>query len=425
MNFKIISLGCKVNSYECSALSSLLLGKGYNEAKGDDVDAVIINTCSVTATADQKSRQHIRKMMKLYPHAICVVMGCYSQGNKEYISKEINAQIIVGTSHRNEIPELIEQYLRDKKQIIKIDDNPRDFKYEELGVTSYSENIRAYLKIQDGCDNFCSYCLIPYRRGKMRSRQKEDVIKEAKYLIERGYPEIVLTGIHVGGYGKDLDGTSFSGLVEELINLPNLGSLRISSIEESEIDDKLIDMIIHSPVLAKHLHIPLQSGSETVLKRMNRKYTKEQFINKINKIRHYLPDVALTTDVIVGFPGETDEEFKETVEFIKQCGFNMLHVFPFSAREGTGAYLMKNQVDPKIKKERCNVLLELSKQSWDKYVNRFVGQNVEVLIEKYNKEDNCSSGHTNNYIEVKLDNSCHKPGEKVVVKLQKSMIISK
>ena len=425
MKFKVYSLGCKVNSYECSALSSLLLSKGYAEAKGDDCDIIIINTCSVTATADQKSRQHIRKMMKNYPNAICVVMGCYSQGNMEYISKEIAPQILVGTSHRNEIPELIEQYLKDKKPIVKVDTNPRDFKYEELGVTSFSENVRAYLKIQDGCDNFCTYCLIPYRRGKMRSRSKENVVAEAKYLISQGYQEIVLTGIHVGGYGRDLDDTSFSDLVDTLCNLEGLNSLRISSIEESEIDDHLIDLVTNNKVLAKHLHIPLQSGSETVLKRMNRKYDKATFLTKLQKIRQACPEIALTTDVIVGFPGETEEEFKETFDFIKECDFNMLHVFPFSAREGTAAYLMKNQVDPQVKKERARVLLDLSNELWDKYVDQFIGKEVEVLIEENIETENASLGHTTNYINVKIANNMYKPGQKVVIKLQKSMIISK
>ena len=425
MNFKVYSLGCKVNSYECSALSSLLLSKGYSEAKDDDCDIVIINTCSVTATADQKSRQHIRKMMKNYPNAICVVMGCYSQGNMEYISKEIAPQILVGTSHRNEIPELIEEYLKDKKPIVRVDANPRDFKYEELGVTSFSENVRAYLKIQDGCDNFCTYCLIPYRRGKMRSRSKENVVAEAKYLISQGYQEIVLTGIHVGGYGRDLEGTSFSDLVDELCHLDGLNSLRISSIEESEIDDHLIDLVVNNKVLAKHLHIPLQSGSETVLKRMNRKYDKAAFLAKLQKIRKSYLDIALTTDVIVGFPGESEEEFKETFDFIKQCDFNMLHVFPFSAREGTAAYLMKNQVNPQVKKERARILIDLSNELWDKYVDQFVGKEVEVLIEENLEAENASLGHTTNYINVKIANNMYKPGQKVVIKLQKSMIISK
>lgn len=411
-----------MNSYECSALASLLKSHGYTE-DNKNPHVVVINTCSVTATADQKSRQHIRKMMNNYPDAIVVVMGCYSQGNKDYIVNEIKPHIVVGTSHRDEIPDLIEQYLLDKKPIYKVDDNPRLFKYEEMGVTSFSENVRAYLKIQDGCDNFCTYCLIPYRRGKMRSREKVHVIEEAKHLISQGYQEIVLTGIHVGGYGQDLSDTSFSNLVKSLIELDNIASLRISSIEESEIDDELISMVINSPVLAKHLHIPLQSGSDTVLQRMNRKYTKEQFISKLQRIRKEIPDIALSTDVIVGFPGETDEEFNETVDTIKRCDFNMLHVFPFSAREGTGAYLMKNQVDPRIKNERKRILLELSKELWDQYVDKFIGKELEVLIEK---SDGVSSfGHTSNYIDVKIDNKVYKPGQRIVALIAKSMIVSK
>ena len=422
MTFKILSLGCKVNSYECSAIASSLIKRGYEECRDENPDFIIINTCSVTATADQKSRQHIRKMMNNYPNAIVAVMGCYSQGNVDFIAKEIKPHILVGTSHRDEIIDLIEEYSKTKQRIVKVDSNPRNFTYEEMGITSFSENIRAYLKIQDGCDNFCSYCLIPYRRGKMRSRSKENIIEEAKLLIEKGYPEIVLTGIHVGGYGRDLEDTSFSDLVESLVNLPGINSLRISSIEESEIDDKLIDLVINSKVLAKHLHIPLQSGSDTVLKRMNRKYDKAQFLEKISYLRKMLPDIAITTDVIVGFPGESDEEFDETVQFIKECDFNMLHVFPFSAREGTGAYLMKNQIDPKIKKQRVQVLLELSKQLWNQYVDKFIGKEVEVLIEKSDKTSSC--GHTNNYIDVKIDKGSLKPGEIIKVLLQKSMIIS-
>ena len=424
MKFKIISLGCKVNSYECSALASSFLSRGYFECDDNNPNVVVINTCSVTATADQKSRQHIRKMMNNYPNAVVAVMGCYSQGNVDYISSEIKPHVLVGTSHRDEINDLIEQYLKTKERIVKVDDNPRFFNYEELGVTSFSENVRAYLKIQDGCDNFCTYCLIPYRRGRSRSRSKEKVIEEAKYLIKQGYSEIVLTGIHVGGYGHDLKDTSFSDLVKSLIELEGIKSLRISSVEESEIDDELIDMVIHSKVLAKHLHVPLQSGSGTVLKRMNRKYTPEQFLNKLRVLRTALPNIALTTDVIVGFPGESEEEFNETVEFIKKCDFNMLHVFPFSAREGTGAYLMKNQIDPKIKKQRVQVLLDLSKELWNKYVDKFIGKEIEVLIEKNDSENSCSYGHTNNYIDVKIDNKIVKPGEKITVLLQKSMIIS-
>lgn len=422
MKYKLISLGCKVNSYECSALASSLKRKGFLESD-DNPDVVVINTCSVTATADQKSRQHIRKMMKLYPNAICVVMGCYSQGNVKFIAEEIKPQIIIGTSHRHEILDLIEEYQKTKQQIIKVEQNTRIFKYEEMGVTSFSDNVRAYLKIQDGCDNFCSYCLIPLRRGKMRSRSKEAVLQEATYLVEQGYPEIVLTGIHVGGYGQDLENTSFSDLIESLCQIPGMKSLRISSIEESEIDDKLIGLIKDESCLANHLHIPIQSGSKTVLERMNRKYNPEQFLATIDKIKKASPDIALSTDVIVGFPGETEEEFQETVQFIKDCGFHMLHVFPFSARENTKAYYMKDQISQDVKNARAKVLLDLSKELWDNYTTRFIGKEVEVLVEKYDGGFNI--GHTSNYINIKIPAKSSKIGEKVTVKLQKSMIASR
>lgn len=423
MTFKVFSLGCKVNSYECAALSSQLLREGYVEAKDSAPDVFIINTCSVTATADQKSRQHIRKFIKAYPNAITVVMGCYAQGNAEFIANEIKPTILVGTSHRNEIPKLIKQYLETKERIVMVDPNPRTYKYEDFGVTSFSENTRAYLKIQDGCDNFCTYCIVPYRRGKMRSRNKSSVIEEAKYLVSQGYQEIVLAGIHVGGYGRDLENTSFSDLVSSLLEIPNLSSVRISSIEESEIDDDLIAMLGTKDNLAKHLHIPLQSGSKTVLKRMNRKYTPEEFISKINKIKQSCPDIAFTSDVIVGFPGETEEEFKETYDFIKACGFHQLHVFPYSPREGTPAAMMKEQIDPRIKNERVQSLMNLSRELWNEYTDRFVDKEVEVLIERYESGNNI--GHTTNYIEVSIPSNEGKVGSKIKVKLQKSMIVSK
>lgn len=423
MKYKIISLGCKVNSYECSALASLFQREGYEEAQNKDADVVVINTCSVTSTADQKSRQHIRKMMKEYPNAICVVMGCYSQGNTDYVANEIKPQIVIGTSHRHEIVDLIKNYQQNGKQIVKVEPNTRVFKYEEMGITSFSENVRAYLKIQDGCDNFCSYCLIPLRRGKMRSRSKKEVIEEATQLVDKGYLEIVLTGIHVGGYGQDLEDTSFSDLVESLCHVKGIQGLRISSIEESEIDDKLIDLIKNEKVLANHLHIPIQSGSKTVLERMNRKYNPTQFIDKINKIKNASFDIALSTDVIVGFPGESEEEFNETVNFIKECGFHMLHVFPFSAREGTKAFYMKDQISPEIKDRRKKVLLDLSKELWEEYVSRFINKEVSVLVERY--IDGYNIGHTSNYIEVKYKDNVNKVGKIDTILLQKSMIQSR
>ena len=397
--YTTISLGCKVNAYEISALTSRLQDLGYKE---DNVnpDVAIINTCSVTATADQKSRQHIRKLINNYPHAVIVVMGCYSQGQHEFIKNEIKADIITGTSNRDKIIELIENFKKGDSPIDLTENNPRTYTYEELGLTTHFENVRAYLKIQDGCDNFCSYCLIPYRRGKARSRALIDVIKEAQEIVNKGYQEIVLTGIHVGGYGKDLKDTSFSQLVRELLDIKGLYRLRISSMEESEIDDELIHLINTRDNLAKHFHIPLQSGSDSVLKRMNRKYNKEQFLSKIKLIKEACPNVTLTTDVIVGFPGETEEEFIESYNFIKECGFNMIHCFPFSSREGTLASKMKNQIDPRIKKERNLRLIELSNKLWSDYTDNFIDKEVEVLVEQYDSGYNI--GHTSNYLEVKI-----------------------
>ena len=416
--YTYISLGCKVNSYESNALGNLLKNEGY-EYSDDNPDVAFINTCSVTATADQKSRQHIRKLMNKYPNAIVVVMGCYSQGQYEFIKNEVKPHIIVGTSNRNKIVELIKQYEKTHERIDEVDTNPRKFLYEELGISGYSEMARAYLKIQDGCDNFCSYCLIPYRRGRSRSRNFADIMKEAETLVKSGYQEIVLTGIHVGGYGKDLENMDFSTLVESLLDIPGLYRLRISSIEESEIDDKLINLINTRSNLAAHFHIPLQSGSDTVLKRMNRKYNCEQFYNKLTSIKKACPNVALTTDVIVGFPGESEEEFNETYEFIKKVGFDMLHVFPFSAREGTVAYKMKDQIDPRIKKERTARLIELSDRLWDEYTDKFVGQEVEVLIEQYDSKKQVSIGHTSNYLEVHIPGVPIKVGSIVKVTYKK------
>ena len=425
MTYFIFSLGCKVNSYECSALASSLRKRGYFENRKNP-DVVIINTCSVTATADQKSRQHIRKFQTLYPKAIIVVMGCYSQGHSSFIADEIKADIIVGTSHRNEIPDLIDEFIHSHQQIVKVDQNIRVNKcYEELGVTSYSENIRAYLKIQDGCNNFCSYCLIPYRRGSARSRIKEEIVLEAKHLIEQGYQEIVLTGIDVSSYGKDLGEYNLVDLVKELLLLENIPSLRISSIEAGDMSDELLELYGSQNALAKHMHIPLQSGSQSVMERMHRKYSKELYLAKIRKLREYCPDIMISTDVITGFPGETEEEFLETRDFIQECGFNQLHVFPFSPRSGTLAYSMPNQVSDQVKKERTRNLLELSKELWSQYVSKFIDREIDALIEKYDEKKKVNFGHTSNYIEVAIPSNEGKVGSKIRVKLQKSMIISK
>ena len=347
---KVVSLGCKVNSYEASALKEQLFHLYPNK------DITIINTCSVTSVADQKSRQIIRRERKKNPDGILVVMGCYSQNNADYVLNECNADIVLGTSRRSTIPQLINSYLINKKKISDIDPDTRHFKYESFESFAVPDATRAYIKIEDGCNNFCSYCTIPYTRGVSRSRPKHEIIAEIKSLIEKGYLEFVLTGIHTAHYGIDNKECKFSDLVEELLNLPGLYRLRISSIEESEIDEKLISLFSKYPNLAHHLHMPLQSGSPTVLKRMRRKYRTEDFLLKVNKLRKVCPDIAITTDVIVGFPQETNEEFMETVDFIKKVNFAEVHVFPFSARPGTDAAKMDGQVAPEIKSQRVQVL---------------------------------------------------------------------
>ena len=398
---KFISLGCKVNSYESNALKELFFLKGFKEDSKPDI--IVINTCSVTAVADQKSRQIIRRERRNNPEAIICVMGCYSQKNAEYVKNECGADIIVGTSNRRKLVDFCVDFIKDKKQKIAIDDNPRKFTYESLGTVAIPNSTRAYVKIEDGCNNFCSYCTIPYTRGVARSRDKDEVIDEISTLVEHGFKEIVLTGIHTAHYGLDNNGCSFSDLVELICNIPNLYRLRISSIEESEIDNKFIELLKKYSCIADHMHMPLQSGSPSVLKRMCRKYNVEDFINKVNRIREVRPNIAITTDVIVGFPGETEEEFEETFNFIKKVNFAELHVFPFSAREGTKAYSMSDQVDAKIKAERVDKLIKLSNELQSNFIKKFKGQELEVILEERNKTTGLLSGFTSNYIKLEED----------------------
>ena len=398
---KFISLGCKVNSYETNALKEQFFKNGFNDNFKPDI--IVINTCSVTAVADQKSRQIIRRERRNNKDAIIAVMGCYTQKNSEYAKKECGADIIVGTSNRNKIVEMVQLFLKEKKPIICIDENPREFKYESFGTIAIPNSTRAYVKVEDGCNNFCSYCTIPYTRGVARSRPKTEVIEEITTLVNRGFKEIVLTGIHTAHYGLDNKECSFSDLVEEICNIPGLYRLRISSIEESEIDAKFISLLKKYPQIADHLHMPLQSGSPSVLKRMCRKYNVNDFINKVNLIREVRPNIAITTDVIVGFPGETKEEFEETYNFIEQVNFAELHVFPFSAREGTKAFSMPNQVKPEIKNERVNSLIVLSNKLQKEYIEKFKNQELEVILEERNKKTGLLSGFTSNYIKLEAD----------------------
>lgn len=398
---KFISLGCKVNSYESNALKEQFLLNGFKEDSKPDI--IVINTCSVTAVADQKSRQIIRREKRNNPDAILCVMGCYSQKNAEFINKECGADIIVGTSNRNKIVDFVKQFIKEKKQIISIDNDPRKFSYESFNTIAIPNSTRAYVKIEDGCNNFCTYCTIPYTRGVARSRDKDEVLDEISTLVEHGFKEIVLTGIHTAHYGLDNKSCSFSDLVEQICEIPGLYRLRISSIEESEIDDKFISLLSKYSCIADHMHMPLQSGSKTVLKRMGRKYNVDDFINKVNRIREVRPNIAITTDVIVGFPGESQEEFLETYNFIKKVNFAELHVFPFSAREGTKANSMPNQIKPEIKAQRVETLIKLSNELQSKFKSKFVGQELEVILEERNKKTGLLGGFTSNYIKLEAN----------------------
>ena len=401
MKVKGISLGCKVNTYEIEYVLSSFKDKGY-EITNDIADIYVINTCSVTNMSDAKSRKVINRIVRENPYAIIVVMGCMIEANKDYINDGVS--IIIGNKDKNKVVDLVEEYL-DKKESIKRLYPDFDSEFEDMFITNMPGRTRAFVKIQDGCENFCSYCIIPYTRGKCRSKKKDVVLKEINTLVNNGYKEIVLTGIHTGHYGEDGE-TTFPELLREIVKIDGLKRLRISSIEITELNDDFLDVLKKNPVIVDHLHIPLQAGSDKILHEMNRKYDKKYYLNKINEIRNIRPNISITTDIIVGFPGETIEDFNETCEFSKLIGFSKIHVFPYSRRKGTKADMMPNQVDEKVKKERVAKLIQISDELEKKYLDSFINKEVEVLVEKdtFGK----SIGHTGNYLEVEIDAQCEK-----------------
>lgn len=407
------SLGCKVNSYENASIGTILSANGYKETKvEEEADVILLNTCSVTGKADQKSRQHISSYRRNNPHAAIVVMGCYSQTHAEE-SLSLGADIVLGSADRSEIPSYLDSFFQTGEKIVDVKKSVRKENYEELGANAFCENARAYLKIQDGCDNFCSYCFIPFLRGNSRSRDPRQVLKEAEALVKAGYKEIVLTGIHIGGYGKDLGDGSYriSSLIEDILyKCPDLYRLRVSSIEESEIDEKFLSLLSSKPQIASHLHIPLQSGSSEVLRRMKRKYDTEAFLNKLSAIREARPGIAITTDVIAGFPGESQQEWGETVEFCKKADFAEIHVFPFSSRPGTYAATLPD-LPPQIKKQRVAELLELSQSLRKRYEEGFYGKEMEVLFEDFSPEKKAARGHSSNYLLFEVSSEKPRHGE--------------
>ena len=407
MKYKIITLGCKVNEYESEVMANLLENHGY--IKSENPDVCIVNTCTVTNTADSKSRKIIRSLRRKYPNAILIVAGCMIQNKKDKL--DVPADIVIGNKHKTDIVSLLEEYK--DKQLYMVEDM-EDADFEDMSLNNF-DLTRAYIKIEDGCDNYCSYCIIPYVRGHVRSKKHARVIEEAKVLIKNGHKEIVLTGIHTGHYH---DGNySFADLLKDLVKLDGLKRLRISSIEITEINNKVLDIIKNSDVLVNHMHIPLQSGSDEILKKMNRKYDKQYFIDKIKKLKEIKPDMNVTTDVIVGFPGETEDEFQECIETIKKVGFTKLHVFPYSDREGTVASQMPNKILGNIKKDRVKRLLEVSKELEIEYMNKHIGDETIFIPEVY--EDGYLIGHTSNYLLIKAKGDKSLLTKEVIVKISK------
>ena len=416
MKVGFYNLGCKVNAYETEFLINEFKKKGYEIVDfNDKADIYIINTCSVTNASDQKSRKVIRSACK-NKDAIIVVMGCYSQMKSEVVKDIEGVSIVLGNKDKSKVVELVEAYIKDKENFQDIYDLTNT-EFEDMFLDNFENHTRAFVKIQDGCNNFCSFCIIPYARGNVRSKKKEFVLDEVKALVKNGYKEVVLTGIHTGHYGQDLKEYNFSDLLKELEEIEGLERIRISSIEIVELDDEFLEVLKNSKKIVDHIHIPLQSGCDKTLKGMNRRYDMKFYIDRINKIREIRPNMAITTDVIVGFPGETEEDFNITKENIKKIEFVELHVFPYSKREGTKAASMPNQVDGNIKKERVKELIELSEELKNTYYNKYINTTDYVLTETI--DNDYIIGHLSNYGKVKFKGTKEDLNKLIKVKLIK------
>ncbi|HAZ37130.1 MAG TPA: tRNA (N(6)-L-threonylcarbamoyladenosine(37)-C(2))-methylthiotransferase MtaB [Clostridiaceae bacterium] len=400
MKAAFCTLGCRVNQYETEAMTELFIKNGYQIVNFDDfADVYVINTCTVTSIGDKKSRQMIRKSKKTNKDSIIVVAGCYAQVSPDEVAKIEGVDVVIGTKDKGKIIELIEEYKKNKKQIKHIENIMSVRKFEDLEIEEYQDRNRAFLKIQDGCDRFCSYCLIPYARGPVRSKEPEKIYKEVQRLSKNGFKEVILSGIHVASYGKDLKNVTLADIIEGINKIDGIERIRIGSIDPLFFTEDVVNRISKVEKLCHHFHISLQSGCDDTLKRMNRHYTSYEYKEIIDRLRNTFDDLAITTDVIVGFPGETDDEFNRSYEFIKDIKFSKIHVFKYSKREGTKAADLKNEVDPKIKEERSKRLLYLDKELENNFIKKHIGKKMDVLFE--NKKDGYFEGYTKNYIRVK------------------------
>lgn len=397
MKFSIITFGCKVNQYESNVMKESMLHHNFLYVSDySNADIIIINTCTVTNTADKKCLKMVRRVKREKGNAILVVTGCSSQ-NRQEVYKDLGIDILLGNKDKSKVAELVKDYIKSNNPLVKFY-NERNLEFEDMVISDFN-HVRAFIKVEDGCDNFCSYCIIPYVRGSVRSKDFNKVIEEAKTLAHNGHKEIVLTGIHTGRY--EHDGHDLTDLIVELSKIDELKRIRISSIEITELNDKFLEMLKTNNKVCDHLHVPLQSGSNEILKKMNRKYDLKYFKEKVEKIRSIRPDISISTDIIVGHPYETEELFMECLNFARDINFSKIHVFPYSPRLGTASASMSNQVPESIKKERVNRLMELSNKLEDEYFHRFVGKNVEILVEEC--DNNVSIGHTSNYLKVTLN----------------------
>ena len=415
------TLGCKVNHYETEAIWQLFKDANYERVEFEtNADVFVINTCTVTNTGDKKSRQIIRRAIRQNPDAVVCVTGCYAQTSSAEIMEIPGVDIVVGTQDRHKLLDYIQQFQEERQPINGVGNIMKNRTYEELEVPYFTDRTRASLKIQEGCNNFCTFCIIPWARGLMRSRDPEKVVEQATQLVNSGYKEIVLTGIHTGGYGQDLKNYNLAQLLRDLDTIEGLERIRISSIEASQLTDEVIDVIGNSNKVVRHLHIPLQSGSDDVLKRMRRKYTMAHFSERLTKLHQALPDLAVTSDVIVGFPGESEEEFQETYDFIVNHHFSELHVFPYSPRIGTPAARMDNQIDEETKNVRVHKLISLSNQLAKEYASKFEDEVLEVIPEEMGEEPHTLVGYADNYMKARFEGDDSLIGQIVKVKIVKA-----
>ncbi len=407
------TLGCKVNQYETNAMEQQFIKNNYEIVENTQkADIYVINTCTVTNMAERKSRQMLRRVKEINPSAVLVVCGCYAQVAKNELEKIPEIDIILGINEKNEIVQIVEKYMEEmaeqdkRSQEEEIEDVSKQKEFLDFGDVTYTEKNRAVVKVQDGCNMFCSYCIIPYARGRIRSRRIESVVSEIEKIAKEGIKEVVITGIHVASYGKDFDNENTSkkirliDLLEAINKIDGIDRIRLSSLEPTIVDEEFATRLSKLDKICDHFHLSLQSGCDETLKRMNRKYTTQIYRDAVATLRKYYPEASFTTDVIVGFPGETDEEFAKTYEFLKEIDFYRLHVFKYSPRRGTVAEKMQNQIDGNKKEERSNKLIEISNNAENKHNRNYIGKTVKVLFEEF--EDGFFKGHTTNYMMVKV-----------------------